>query len=87
MAEPVGLGPQGRYRLVRRIATGGMGEVWQADDTVLGRRVAVKVLVEELAADERATRRFVREARATARLAHPNVARVFDFGRDGGVPF
>jgi eukaryotic-like serine/threonine-protein kinase len=87
VAEPVALGPQGRYRLVRRIATGGMGEVWQADDTVLGRRVAVKVLVEELAADERATRRFVREARATARLAHPNVARVFDFGRDGDLPF
>ncbi|HEX7147850.1 MAG TPA: RodZ domain-containing protein [Actinomycetota bacterium] len=87
MAEPVALGPQGRYRLVRRIATGGMGEVWQADDTVLGRRVALKVLVEELAADDRATRRFVREARATARLAHPNVARVFDFGRDGGAPF
>lgn len=87
MAEPVALGPQGRYRLVRRIATGGMGEVWQADDTVLGRRVALKLLVEELAADDRATRRFVREARATARLAHPNVARVFDFGRDGGAPF
>ena len=87
MAEPVALGPQGRYRLVRRIATGGMGEVWQADDTVLGRRVALKLLVEELAADDRATRRFVREARATARLAHPNVARVFDFGRQGGAPF
>ena len=80
MADPVALGPQGRYRLVRRIATGGMGEVWQADDTVLGRQVALKLLVEELAADDRATRRFVREARATARLAHPNVARVFDFG-------
>jgi hypothetical protein len=87
VAEPVALGPQGRYRLVRRIATGGMGEVWQADDTVLGRQVALKVLVAELAADDRATRRFVREARATARLAHPNVARVFDFGRDGGAPF
>ncbi|HEV2893187.1 MAG TPA: serine/threonine-protein kinase, partial [Actinomycetota bacterium] len=87
MAEPVALGPQGRYRLVRRIATGGMGEVWQADDTVLGRQVALKVLVAELAADDRATRRFVREARATARLAHPNVARVFDFGRDGDAPF
>jgi serine/threonine-protein kinase len=87
VAEPVALGPQGRYRLVRRIATGGMGEVWQADDTVLGRRVALKVLVEELAADDRANRRFVREARATARLAHPNVARVYDFGRVGGVPF
>jgi tRNA A-37 threonylcarbamoyl transferase component Bud32 len=87
VAGPVALGPEMRYRLVRRIAAGGMGEVWEADDTVLGRRVAVKVLVEELAADDRATRRFVREARATARLAHPNVARVYDFGRDGGVPF
>jgi len=84
---PVALGPERRYRLVRRIATGGMGEVWEADDTVLGRRVALKVLVEELAADRRATRRFVREARATARLTHPNVARVYDFGRDGGAPF
>ena len=87
MAGPVALGPDGRYRLVRRIAAGGMGEVWEADDTVLGRRVALKVLVEELAADDRATRRFVREARATARLTHPNVARVYDFGRDGDAPF
>jgi tRNA A-37 threonylcarbamoyl transferase component Bud32 len=87
VAGPVALGPERRYRLVRRIAAGGMGEVWEADDTVLGRRVALKVLVEELAADDRATRRFVREARATARLAHPNVARVYDFGRDGGAPF
>jgi eukaryotic-like serine/threonine-protein kinase len=88
VAGPDGsLGPEGRYRLVRRIAAGGMGEVWEADDAVLGRRVALKMLVEELAADEQATRRFVREARATARLAHPNVARVYDFGRDGGTPF
>jgi eukaryotic-like serine/threonine-protein kinase len=87
VAGPVTLGPGERYRLVRRIAAGGMGEVWEADDTVLGRRVALKVLVEELAADDRATRRFVREARATARLAHPNVARVYDFGRDGDAPF
>ena len=87
MAGPVALGPEGRYRLVRRIAVGGMGEVWEADDTVLGRRVALKVLVEELAAEERANDRFVREARATARLAHPNVARVYDFGGDGGAPF
>jgi eukaryotic-like serine/threonine-protein kinase len=86
-AGPVALGPEGRYRLVRRIASGGMGEVWEADDTVLGRRVALKVLVEELAADDRATRRFVREARATARLTHPNVARVYDFGRGGKAPF
>ena len=88
MAGSVGsLGPEGRYRLVRRIGVGGMGEVWEADDTVLGRRVALKVLVQELADDPRATRRFVREARATAKLTHPNVARVYDFGRDGGLPY
>jgi eukaryotic-like serine/threonine-protein kinase len=81
------LGPEGRYRLVRRIGGGGMGEVWEADDTVLGRRVALKVLVQELADDARATKRFVREARATARLTHPNVTRVYDFGRDGGLPY
>jgi serine/threonine-protein kinase len=45
-----------------------MGEVWEADDTVLGRRVALKVLAQELADDARATKRFVREARATAKL-------------------
>ena len=88
MAGPVGsLGPEGRYRLVRRIGVGGMGEVWEADDTVLGRRVALKVLVQELADDARATSRFVREARATAKLTHPNVTRVYDFGRDGGLPY
>ena len=61
--------------------------MWEADDTVLGRRVALKVLVQELADDPRATRRFVREARATAKLTHPNVTRVYDFGRDGGLPY
>jgi eukaryotic-like serine/threonine-protein kinase len=85
-ADP-SIGPEGRYRLVRRIGVGGMGEVWEADDTVLGRRVALKVLVQELADDPRATRRFVREARATAKLTHPNVTRVYDFGRDGGLPY
>jgi serine/threonine-protein kinase len=88
MAGPVGsLGPEGRYRLVRRIGVGGMGEVWEANDTLLGRRVALKVLVQELADDARATKRFVREARATAKLTHPNVTRVYDFGRDGSVPY
>ena len=81
------LGPAGRYRLVRRLGAGGMGEVWEADDTVLGRRVALKVLAQELADDARATKRFVREARATAKLTHRNVTRVYDFGRDGGLPY
>ena len=88
MAGPVGsLGPEGRYRLVRRLGVGGMGEVWEADDSVLGRRVALKVLVDERRTTPRATRRFVREARATAKLTHPNVTRIYDFGRDGGLPY
>jgi serine/threonine-protein kinase len=80
------LGQDGRYRPVRRIDAGGMGEIWEADDTLLGRRVALKVLAEELASDRAALRRFRREARATAKLAHPNVTRVFDFV-NGETPF
>jgi serine/threonine-protein kinase len=80
------LGHDSRYRAVRRIDAGGMGEIWEADDTLLGRRVAVKVLAAELAGDRAAVRRFRREARATAKLAHPNVTQVFDFV-DGETPF
>jgi tRNA A-37 threonylcarbamoyl transferase component Bud32 len=80
------LGQDGRYRIVRRIDAGGMGEIWEADDTLLGRRVAIKVLAEDLAGDRVALRRFRREARATAKLDHPNVIRVFDFD-DGEAPF
>jgi serine/threonine protein kinase len=80
------LGQDGRYRAVRRIDAGGTGEIWEADDTKLGRRVAIKVLAEELAGDPVAVRRFRREARATAMLNHPNVIGVFDFV-EGKDPF
>jgi len=69
-----------RYRLTSRIATGGMGEVWRAEDTVLDREVAVKVLKHEYADDPVFRARFVAEARHAAALVHPNVASVFDFG-------
>jgi serine/threonine-protein kinase len=69
-----------RYRFDRRIASGGMGEVWQATDTVLGREVAVKVLKTEYADDPTFRSRFRTEARNAAALHHPNVASVFDFG-------
>jgi eukaryotic-like serine/threonine-protein kinase len=75
----------GRYRLLRRIATGGMGTVWEATDLRLHRRVAVKLLSEALGADPTFVERFRREARAAAGLSHPNVARVFDYG-DGSGP-
>jgi eukaryotic-like serine/threonine-protein kinase len=69
-----------RYRLGDPIATGGMGTVYRAVDQVLGRQVAVKVLKRELAEDPTFVERFRREARAAARLSHPNVAGVYDYG-------
>ena len=76
-----------RYRLVRMIGSGGMGTVWEAEDEILGRPVAVKVLSESLAAGERAVRRFEREARASARLSGPHIAAVYDFGRSEELPY
>ena len=70
----------GRYRLQRRIATGGMGSVWVAGDERLEREVAIKVLPRMLVTDPSAERRFEREARAMGRLRHPNVVTVFDVG-------
>jgi eukaryotic-like serine/threonine-protein kinase len=77
----------GRYRLLSRIATGGMGAVWEAEDTVLRRRVAVKVLSDALGNDENFVERFRREAQSAAGLSHPHVAGVFDYGEDGDIPF
>lgn len=77
----------GRYRLRRLIAKGGMAEVWQAVDDILGRPVAVKILHPHLAADESFRERFRREAIAAARLAHPNVVATFDTGTDEGITF
>src|SRR5205823_11633321 len=77
----------GRYRLRHRIASGGMGTVWAAEDSVLHRPVAVKVLSEGLGSDQQFVERFRREARAAAGLSHPNIAGVFDYGEEGNTPF
>ncbi|MFC7715704.1 serine/threonine-protein kinase [Nonomuraea recticatena] len=69
-----------RYRLTTRLGGGGMGEVWRADDAVLGRAVAVKVLLPALMEDPRFAQRFQNEARAMATLAHPGVVDVYDCG-------
>ncbi|QNG20790.1 serine/threonine protein kinase [Rhodococcus triatomae] len=69
-----------RYRLIRLIATGGMGQVWEADDNRLGRRVAVKVLKSEFSSDPEFLERFRMEARTTAKLNHPGIAGVYDYG-------
>jgi serine/threonine-protein kinase len=77
----------GRYELVRPLGHGAMATVDLAHDVELDRPVALKRLAENLARDENLQRRFVREARLAARLAHPNVVRVFDVGEDEGRPF
>ena len=71
-----------RYRLLSRIADGGMGEVYRAHDLLLDRRVAVKVLQPSLAQDHELVTRFRMEARAAARLSHPNIVAVYDWGSD-----
>jgi eukaryotic-like serine/threonine-protein kinase len=77
-----------RYRVVRHIANGGMAGVWEAHDELLGRAVAVKVLASHLSEDERARRRFEREARAAAGLSsHPHVVTIYDVGEHDGRAF
>lgn len=77
----------GRYHVLERIATGGMGEVFRARDLVLDREVAIKVLHRNLAADPGFVERFRREARAAASLNHPNIVAVYDWGAVDGVYF
>lgn len=74
----------GDYRLVRKIAVGGMGEVYEAVQLRLDRRVAVKLLSEELSREPEFLARFEREAKSAAALNHPNVVQVYDFGRANG---
>jgi serine/threonine protein kinase len=81
-AQPAfGLKLPQRYRVKRHIATGGMASVWCAEDRVLGRSVAIKVLSDRFAHDEDSVRRFMREARAAARVSnHPHVVTIYDVG-------
>jgi predicted Ser/Thr protein kinase len=77
-----------RYRVVRHLASGGMAGVWEAHDELLGRDVAVKVLAHHLHEDERARKRFQREARAAAGLSsHPHVVTIYDVGEHDGRSF
>ena len=73
-----------RYRLLSRLGTGGMAEVWAAEDSQLGRQVALKLLHSRLAADQDFVERFRREASAAAGLQHPNVVSVYDRGESQG---
>ena len=72
-----------RYKLLAQIAAGGMALVYKAQDTMLNRIVAVKILRESYAEDPAFQKRFMREAQSAANLSHPNIVTVYDFGRDG----
>src|SRR6202051_2828601 len=87
MRMTLGVGPgtliDERYRVISRVGSGGMADVYCAEDVQLGRRVAVKMLHERFAADEEFVERFRREASSAAGLSHANVVSVYDRGEWG----
>src|ERR1700676_677687 len=86
MALPLGthLGP---YEILARLGAGGMGEVYRARDTRLGRDVAIKILPKEMSADATRKQRFEREARTISGLNHPNICALYDVGSQDGMDY
>jgi tetratricopeptide (TPR) repeat protein len=74
----------GRFRITAKLGEGGMGSVWKAEDPLLGRTVAIKLLPEHMRQSPDASRRFLREARATSALDHPGIATLYDAGEHAG---
>jgi serine/threonine-protein kinase len=77
----------GSHEIVRFLGAGGMGSVYEAKNTALGKRVAIKILHEHLAGDAVAAARFLQEGRAASAIRHPNVVQVFEVGSYGGAPY
>ena len=86
-AVPGEVGTLGPYRLIRELGKGGMGAVYAALDTRLDRRLALKVMLPEFAADRAAKERFIREAKAVAKIAHDNVVTIYEADERDGVPY
>jgi eukaryotic-like serine/threonine-protein kinase len=84
MVEPDAI-IDGRYRVISRVGSGGMADVYLAEDQLLGRQVAVKVLHHHFAEDQEFVERFRREASSAARLSHPNIVGIFDRGEWNGT--
>src|ERR1700690_4405714 len=86
MALPAG-SKVGPYEILAQIGAGGMGEVYRARDSRLGREVAIKILPRDRVADPERKKRFLQEARAASALNHPNIVTLYDIANDAGVDY
>src|SRR5512146_424734 len=87
MASDVGLLIDNRYEVLRELGRGGMGVVYKAADTKMDRVVAIKVMIGNVVGKEEYRERFLREAKSVAKLQHPNIVVVHDYGEHAGAPY